>query len=580
MDIVKGIAVSPGVVIGEAVVLERGAYHLKYRYIDGGEIEVELQRLEAAFKASIKEVQVLRKAATEQLGDETAAIFDWHMGVLGKDHHLRNQIETLIREEKHSAAASVSRVMENYKQRFLKMKDPIFVERAEDVKDVEQRLMRNLLGDQAEAESHFDQPVIILSYDLTPSQTAQMNQEFVVGLATDVGGLTSHTAIIAHSLHIPAVVGLGSVTSKVNTGDPVIVDGTHGLVICQPNESTLARYREEAEKFRVFELSLKQLRDLPAVTRDDVEVRLLGNIEFPSEARTCLENGADGIGLYRTEYLYLRGNKEPTEEEHIEAYTTALRGCEPKPLTIRTMDLGADKYGPLRGEDSERNPFLGLRSIRYCLQNLDLFKTQLRAILRVSCLGKVRVMFPLIISLMELRQAKMALGDAMEDLEEQSLDFNRNIEIGMMIETPAAALQARQFAKEVDFFSIGTNDLVQYTLAVDRANRRVATIYTPSHPAVLRLIRDVLRTASRMDVLCSVCGEMAGEPIYTLLLLGLGLRRFSMVPGNIPQIKKLIRSTTLKHAERVAVRALSFDTDRQVRNYLRDETAKLLPEIV
>jgi len=249
-------------------------------------------------------------------------------------------------------------------------------------------------------------------------------------------------------------------------------------------------------------------------------------------------------------------------------------------LTIRTMDLGADKYGPLQGAESERNPFLGLRSIRYCLQNLDLFKTQLRAILRVSSLGRVRVMFPLIISLMELRQAKMALGDAMEDLEEQGVEFNRNIEIGMMVETPAAALQARQFAKEVDFFSIGTNDLVQYTLAVDRANRRVATSYTPSHPAVLRLIRDVLRTASRMEVLCAVCGEMAGEPIYTLLLLGLGLRRFSMVPGNIPQIKKLIRSTTLKHAERVAARALSFDTDRQVRNYLRDETAKLLPEIV
>ncbi|UCG32872.1 MAG: phosphoenolpyruvate--protein phosphotransferase [Phycisphaerales bacterium] len=580
MDIVKGIAVSPGVVIGEAVILDRGAHHLKRRYVEPGEADGELQVLETAFKASLEEVRTLRRAATEQLGDETAAIFDWHMGVLGKDRHLRQQIEDLIREERMSAAAAVSQVMHGYKERFLKMKDPIFVERTEDVRDVEQRLIRNLLGDQAEVETRFEKPSIILSYDLTPSQTAQMNTDYVVGLATDVGGLTSHMAIIAHSLHIPAVVGLGSVTSKVKAGDTVIIDGTHGLVICRPNESTLARYREEAEKFRVFELSLKQLRDLPAVTRDGVEVSLLGNIEFPSEARTCMENGADGVGLYRTEYLYLRGNKEPSEEEHIEAYTTALEACDPKPLTIRTMDLGADKYGPLRGAESERNPFLGLRSIRYCLQNLDLFKTQLRAILRVSRLGNVRVMFPLIISLMELRQAKMALGDAMEDLEEEGLEFNRSIEIGMMIETPAAALLARQFAKEVDFFSIGTNDLVQYTLAVDRSNQRVATSYTPSHPAVIRLVRDVLRTAVRMEVSCGVCGEMAGEPVYTLLLLGLGLRQFSMVPGNIPQIKKLIRSTTVKHAERVAARALSFDTDRQVRNYLRDETARLLPEVL
>jgi len=286
MDIIKGIAVSPGVIIGEAVVLVRGAYQLERHYIDEDAVEAELESLEAAFAASLKEVGALRQAATEQLGDETAAIFDWHLGILGKDRHLRGQIETLIREQRYSAPAAVSQVMHNYKQRFLKMKDPIFVERSEDVKDVEQRLIRNLLGDQTETQTRFDKPVVVLSYDLTPSQTAQMDQEFVIGLATDVGGLTSHTAIIAHSLHIPAVVGLGTVTSEVNTGDTVIIDGTHGLVICQPNESTLARYREEAEKFRVFELGLKQLRDLPAVTRDGVEVKLLGNIEFPSEART------------------------------------------------------------------------------------------------------------------------------------------------------------------------------------------------------------------------------------------------------------------------------------------------------
>jgi phosphotransferase system enzyme I (PtsI) len=307
-------------------------------------------------------------------------------------------------------------------------------------------------------------------------------------------------------------------------------------------------------------------------------ITLLSNIEFPYEAQTSIEKGAEGIGLYRTEFLYLRQEAEPTEEEHYAAYRQVIQAVGGRPVTIRTLDLGADKYTQAQARDPERNPFLGLRSIRFCLQNIDSFKVQLRAILRASAEGDVRVMFPLISSLMELRQAKMALGDAMEDLEEAGIPFRRDIPVGIMVETPAAATQIRELMREADFISIGTNDLIQYMLAVDRGNERVATLYTASHPSVLQMLRHIVRNAAQAERPCSLCGEMAGEPVYTLFLVGIGLRVFSMAPGDIPEIKKIIRSTTAAHAAKVARRALSFETDRQVSNYLRDETRKIAPE--
>ena len=396
----------------------------------------------------------------------------------------------------------------------------------------------------------------------------------------DAGGLTSHTAIVVRSMGIPAVMGLKDVSTEVSESDTVILDGTKGLVIIRPDEEMLTEYRAEERRMRAFVTGLIELRDKPAVTQDGIRVALVSNIEFPHEAETSVEKGTEGIGLYRTEFLYLRSEVEPTEEEHYEAYRSVVRALGDRPVTIRTLDLGADKYTQSQSREPERNPFLGLRSIRYCLQNLELFKVQLRAILRASAEGDVRLMFPLISGLMELRQAKIVLGDAMEDLEEMDVPFRRDIPIGIMVETPAAALQIKELLKEVDFVSIGTNDLVQYTLAVDRGNERVASLYTASHPAVLRMLRDIVRSAQRAEVECGLCGEMAGEPMYVLLLLGIGLRHFSMAPNDIPEIKKAIRSTSVAYAARVAKRALSFDTDRQVTNYLRDETRKISPELL
>ncbi len=577
MEIKKGIAVSPGVVIADAVILDAEDYRIPYKTIAPDRVAEEQECVNRAFEISLGELGALRNQMAEKFGQDTGAIFDFHVSVL-KHGKLRQQILDAIAGRKYSAAYAVSVVMQGYQRRWRNMKDPFFAERYRDVQDIENRLLRNILGEQRETLSRLSERVVLIAHDLSPSLTANLNQTQVCGVAMELGGLTSHTAIVVRSLGIPAVMGLKDIAVSVAGGDTVIVDGTRGLVVIKPDEETLHEYQAEQQRLRVIADELTELRDKPAVTRDKVEIQLLGNIEFPPEARTCLEKGAQGIGLYRTEFLYLQNEMEPSEEDHYVAYRQVIEAMGDRPVTIRTLDLGADKYTQSRRAEPERNPFLGLRSIRYCLQNLPLFKTQLRAILRASPGANVRLMFPLITSLMELRQAKMTLGDAMEDLEEDGVPFRRDIPVGIMIETPAAAIQCKELMREVSFVSVGTNDLVQYTLAVDRSNERVAPMFTASHPSVLRLLRDIIRTAARANVECSLCGEVAGEPMYTLLLLGMGLRTFSMAPGDVPEIKRLVRSTTIAHAERVAKRALSFDTDRQVTNYLRDETRKILPE--
>lgn len=579
MDIKKGIPVSHGVAIGPVHALDAEEYRIPYTKVAEEQVPGELDRLTAGFEASLAEVNALREQTARQLGQDIAAIFDFHHGVLSQVH-LREQVAGLVRQRRYSAAYAVREVLRRYQRRFLSMQDELLRERVRDIRDIERRLLRHLCGEGAQSLGDLPEGCILVAHDLSPSQTANLAQTKVIGVAMDGGGMTSHTAIVVRSMGIPAVMGLKDVSTAVNPGDTLILDGTKGLVVVRPDEDMLGEYRAEEQRIKAAASVLIELRDKPADTLDGVHISLRANIEFPHEAQMCLDKGAAGIGLYRTEFLYLRSEVEPTEEEHYQAYSAVVRKLRNKPVVIRTLDLGADKYTHAQTRDPERNPFLGLRSIRYCLQNLDLFKVQLRAILRASSQGDVRIMFPLISGVMELRQAKMALGDAMEDLEEAGTLFRRDIPVGIMIETPAAAIQLRELMREVDFVSIGTNDLIQYTLAVDRGNERVASLYTASHPAVLHTLRDIVRKAAQAEVPCSLCGEIAGEPMYTLFLLGIGLRRFSMAPGDVPEIKKIIRSVSIAQAERIARRALTFDTDRQVTNYLRDETRKVAPDLI
>jgi phosphotransferase system enzyme I (PtsI) len=577
MEILRGIAVSPGVAIAEAVVLDAEEYRIPRRTVVAEELEQQYDILENAVNASISELAAQKLELRDHLGRDAADIFNWHSGVL-EAPQLRTQIRGLIEEKGLSAAYATSLVMRNYQRRFMKMDDPLLAERVRDVQDIERRLLRHILGDTREDLVHLTRPVALIAHDLSPSQTAQLNQTKVLGVALDVGGQASHTAILLRSLGRPAVVGVKDLSTRLSGGDTVIIDGVNDIVIISPDQKTLDQYRNQQQTYIRIRDELTTLRDLPAMTPDGTHVKLLGNIEFSGEVAICNEQGADGVGLYRTEFLFLRGNRAPTEEEQYQAYREAIMGAQGRPITIRTFDLGADKYTQEKSIEPEPNPMLGLRSIRYSLQYLDLFKLQLRAILRASIEGNVRLMFPLIISLMEYRQAKMVLHDAMEDLEEEGIPFNRDIQCGIMVETPAAAIQGRDFAREVEFVSIGTNDLVQYLLAVDRGNERVSRYYSAAHPAVLRVIHDVIKTCTRAGIDCSLCGEMAGQPLYTMLLAGMGLRAFSMAPHNIPEVKKLLRMCTIKQMERVARRALSFETERQVINYLRSQTKKLLPE--
>ena len=424
-----------------------------------------------------------------------------------------------------------------------------------------------------------DHDTIVVARDLTPSQTADFDRRRILGVATDLGGKTSHTAIIANALHLPAVVGCSDLTSRASDGSTIIVDGDRGTVILDPDDETLDRYRGYAEQAEIYKLSLSEIAGLPAVTLDGTEIHLLGNIEFPEMIDELLDLGSEGIGLYRTEFLYLTRPTEPTEEDHFKAYTACLDRLGPdRPLVIRTLDLGADKYTQARTEIPERNPFLGCRSIRLSLRSIGTFKIQLRAILRASALGDVRVMFPLITSTGEYRHAKLLIRDVMEDLAEEGRDFDPDLMVGMMVEVPAAAIMASTFAKEVDFFSIGTNDLVQYTLAVDRTNERVAHLYNPAHPAVIRLIREVIKGARRQEIPVSCCGESAGDPEFALLLLGLGLRTLSVNASSVPVLKRLIRSVRISQCERVAKKAIAFDSENLVAAYLRDQARKIVPE--
>jgi len=577
MEIKKGIAVSPGISIAKSLIIDSEDYRIPRRAIEPSQRMAETQRVRNAFKEATDELTKLEMSQETAEQRTIKDIFAVHLRYL-RDRSLRKKVTDLIYAELVTAEYAVSRTLRELAAHFTRVKDAYISERAADIYDIERRLLKQLLGRKRESVENLTEEVTIVARELSPTQTAGFNKKFVKGIASDAGGRTSHAAIVARSLGIPAVVALEDFTEIVGGGDTVIVDGNRGIVIVSPDDQTLRQYEEYLREFAVLEHKLDAIKEKLAVTRDGAKITLLGNIEFPDEAEMVLQKGGEGIGLYRTEFLYLNRPTEPTEQEHYQAYAETVDVFRHRPVIIRTMDLGADKYTQSKRFAPEPNPFLGLRSIRFCLQNIMIFKTQLHAILRASVLGEVKIMFPLITNLQELMQTKMILRDVMEDLDEESVSYNRDIEVGIMIETPSAALTAYTLARDADFFSIGTNDLTQYTLAVDRGNEHVSTLYSDVDPAVLRLIRTIVQDAHKAQIDVSICGEMASNPEAVMLLLGMGIRTVSIAPPMIPEIKQIIRSVTIEDCNNIARKVLGMNSERQVSSYLRDAARKVLPE--
>ena len=578
MQTFQGIAVSPGVAIGEALVIDQEGFRIPRRFVERNAVEHELARWRQASATVADELHGSRAQVAEQLGEHYGAIFSAQIQMLN-DPQLVEQVESLIRGKHYSSEFAVSQTLKGFAKLFQGLANQFIAQRANDVLDIEKRLLGELLGCRHEVLGNLTTPAVILAHNLTPSETAQLDPNFVLGFVSEAGGPGGHTAIVAEAMEIPAVVGTGSFLSDITGGDIVVVDGDAGQIVVRPDDETLLRYRKRVEQDLQAVTQLKSLRELPAQMASGEVIDLMANIEFPREAEAGMERGAYGIGLYRTEFLYLGVSQEPSEEDHFQAYTRVVQAMQGRPVVIRTLDLGADKMGSVRHAIKEDNPFLGLRSIRMSLRNLPLFRTQLRALLRASAFGDVRVMFPLISTLEELRRAKSFLADTMEDLDDEGVEFNRDIDVGMMVEVPATIMLLERFAQEVDFFSIGTNDLVQYALAVDRGNKEVANLYNNSDPAVLRLLEMALEVSKKTGVPASLCGQMSSSPKYTMLLLGLGLRCLSVPPTALSKIKAVIRAVTMEQCQAVAQKALSMDSATDIRTFLKEELRRRVPPL-
>jgi phosphoenolpyruvate-protein phosphotransferase (PTS system enzyme I) len=577
MKLLQGIPVSPGVVIGRAMVLEKSLHRVPFLILGPKEIPTELARYDKAVLSALAAVTKDRDRIAVTLGPEPAKIFEFHLGLLS-DTSLMAPIRNRIESEGVNAAFAVVEAFGNLADRFRSMDARVFREKANDVFDLERRLMEEISGGAKDRLASVDEPVIVICHQVTPAEIASFQSEKVLGIATDLGGRTDHSSIVAAALGVPVVVGCKSVAEEISDGDMLIIDGKTGTVMISPDEATIKQMRRNIEMLEAYKQSTGELVSETSITLDGVEVHLLGNIEFAHEIKQVIARGGEGVGLYRTEFQFLTSSTPPTEDELFEEYATAIRNLDGRKLTLRTLDLGADKYTQAQEMEPERNPFLGLRSIRYCLQHQDVFRRQLRAILRASGVGPLQVMFPLITCMNELRQAKMILRDVMEECDEDGIAFDHDLKVGMMVEVPSAALMAATFTKEVDFFSIGTNDLIQYTVAVDRGNERVASLYTAANPAVIKLIKSVIRAARRGKVETSLCGEIAGDPVYTMLLIGLGLRHLSLVPSQIPAIKQVIRKVKVEDCERLARKIGSLDSDRRILATLRNELQKQVPQ--
>jgi phosphotransferase system enzyme I (PtsI) len=576
MEIIRGIAASPGTVVGKALLLGAAETHVPRRTIPPSLVEPERDRFRAAVQGAIADLVGLRQRTEAQLGAETAKIFSFHEGML-QDPSLIEPILAAITGERLNAEAAVHERFEHLIGQFRAFKSDVFEQKVDDLVDLRRRVLGKLMGEEEDRLARLTEPAVIIAHELTPSQAAAVGHGKALAFVTESGGLTGHVSIVFRALGLPAVVGCPKAAESVQDGDEVIVDGDTGVMIVRPDAQAREECLRRGEQARRLRSALAENASLESVTRDGTRIQLMGNIEFPEEVTAVLRNGGDGVGLFRTEFLFLTSDQAPDEEAQYQAYRRTIELLDGRPCTIRTLDLGADKWTQATLHEPERNPFLGLRSIRFSLQHQPMFKTQLRAVLRASAHGPVKIMFPLVSTLMELRQARLILRDVMEELDEEGIAHDRRPRVGIMIEVPSAALMARTFAAEADFFSIGTNDLVQYTLAVDRGNERVASLYTAASPAVLQLVKNVIRAGRHAGIDASLCGEIAGDPVFTMLLLGMGLRTLSMVPAQIPVVKRVVRTVDIGLCERLARRVGSFDSERQIHTTLRDELRKLDP---
>ena len=569
----QGIAASDGIAIAKVYTLTEP--DLSFTKVSVEDTDKEISRLEEALAVSTKEIELIKETALKNLGEE-AQVFEAHLMVLS-DPELVGQVKDAITSQKVNAEHALKEVSDMFISIFAGMEDnPYMQERAADIRDVSKRILANLLGVKIPSPATIKDEVVVVAGDLTPSDTAQLNRKYVKAFVTDIGGRTSHSAIMARSLEIPAIVGTKEITSLAKDGDLIIIDGLSGDVFLNPSEDVVAEYRAKAEAFAAQQAEWEKLKDADTFTKDGHQVELAANIGTPKDLEGVINNGAEGIGLYRTEFLYMDSHDMPTEEDQFEAYKAVLEGMNGKPVVVRTMDIGGDKELPYLPLPHEMNPFLGYRAIRISLNEPEMFRTQLRALLRASVYGKLRIMFPMIATLNDFRGAKALLLEEKAKLVAEGVAVSDDIQVGIMIEIPAAAVLAHQFAKEVDFFSIGTNDLIQYTMAADRMNERVSYLYQPYNPSILTLIKHVIDSAHKEGKWAGMCGEMAGDQTAVPLLVGLGLDEFSMSASSVLKTRSLISKLTLEEMKALADKAINeCATVQEVEALVEEAVSKL-----
>jgi phosphoenolpyruvate-protein phosphotransferase (PTS system enzyme I) len=560
---ISGILASPGIAFAKALLLKEDEIVINNESVAEANIENEVQRFFDARSKSSQQLEAIKEMAGRTFGEEKEAIFEGHIMLL-EDEELEGDIVTLIRDERFSAEKAIHHAIEQYASMMAELDDPYLRERATDFRDIGTRLVKNALGMEIVNLSTIDEEVILVAHDLTPSETAQINLNFVRGFVTDIGGRTSHTSIMARSLELPAIVGTNDITKQVKSGDFLVLDALQNSVLINPSDEHLKKLKDAQAKFLAEKAELAKLKELPAETTDGHRVEVCSNIGTIKDMDGAHRNGAEGVGLYRTEFLFMDRDSLPSEEEQYHAYKEVAESMPDHPIIVRTMDIGGDKELPYMKFPKEMNPFLGWRAVRIFFDRKDIMHTQLRAILRASAYGKLRIMFPMIISVEELRALKQEIVELKAELRNEQLPFDETIEVGVMIETPAAAVIARHLAKEADFFSIGTNDLTQYTLAVDRGNELISGLYNPLSPSVLTLIKQVIDASHAEGKWTGMCGELAGDDRASLLLLGMGLDEFSMSAMSIPRVKQLVRSANYTEVKAMAEQALACATIAEV----------------